>query len=117
MIRDSRLAAGLNVIIPRAGQPYNDRILDRILWLLIALGFRTSRTRYRLYERISKSGGLVSKEVADDFVEALRKLEEDRDVEDLVGTHAEDCEVGNVSISETLRSQESSSTTAGFVSG
>ena len=117
MIRDSRLAAGLNVIIPRAGQHYNDRILARILWLLIALGFRTSRTRYRLYERISKSGGLVSKEVADDFVEALRKLEEDRDVEGLVRIHAEACEVGNVSISETLRSHESSSTTAGFVSG
>jgi hypothetical protein len=54
--------------------------------------------------------------VADDFVEALRKLE-DRDVEGLVRIHAEDCEVGNVSISETLRSHESSSTTAGFVSG
>jgi hypothetical protein len=116
MIRDTCLAAGLNVIIPRAGQHYNDRILARILWLLIALGFRTSRTRCLLYERISKSGGLVSKEVADDFVEALRKLE-DRDVEGLVRIHAEDCEVGNVSISETLRSHESSSTTAGFVSG
>ena len=87
------------------------------MWLLISLGFRTSRTRYRLYERIRKSGGLVSKEVADDFVEALRKLEEDRDVEGLVRIHAENCEVGNVSISETLRSHESSSTTAEFVSG
>jgi hypothetical protein len=76
MIRDTCLAAGLNVIIPRAGQHYNDRILARTLWLLIALGFRPSRTRYLLYERISKSGGLVSKEVADDFVEALRKLED-----------------------------------------
>ena len=54
--------------------------------------------------------------MADDFVEALRKLE-DRDVESLVRIHAENCEVGNVSISETLRSHESSSTTAGFVSG
>ena len=116
MIRDTCLAAGLNVIIPRARQHYNDRILAHILWLLIALGFRTSRTRCLLYERISKSGGLVSKEVADDFVEALRKLE-DRDVEGLVRIHAEACEVGNVSISETLRSHESSSTTAGFVSG
>jgi hypothetical protein len=103
------------VIIPRAGQHYNDRIMARILWLLIAQGFRTSRTRYLLHERISKSGGLLSKEVADDFVEALRMLE-DRDVEDLVRIHAEDCEVGNVSISETLRSHESSSTTAGFSS-
>ena len=41
-------------------------------------------------------GGLVSKEVADRFVEALRKLEEDRDVEALVEIHAEDCDVGNV---------------------
>jgi hypothetical protein len=73
--------------------------------------------RYLLYERISKSGGLVSKEVADDFVEALRMLEEDRDVEGLVRIHAEDCEVGNVSISETFWGHESSSTTAGFVSG
>ena len=72
--RATCLTAGLNAIISGAGQPYNDRILDRILWLLIALRFRTSRTRYRLYERISKSGGLVSKEVADDFVEALRML-------------------------------------------
>jgi hypothetical protein len=97
------LAAGLNVIISRAGQHYDDRILARIMWLLIALGFRTSRTRHRLHERISKSGGLVSKEVADDFLEALRMLS-DRDVEGLVRIHAEDREVANVSISETLRS-------------
>ena len=45
----------------------------------------------------------MSQQVADDFVEALRKLEEDRDVEDLVRIHAEDCEVGNVSVSETFR--------------
>ena len=48
----------------------------------------------------------MSKEVADDFVEALRKLEEDRDVEALVEIHAEDCEVGNVSVSETFRGHE-----------
>ena len=40
----------------------------------------------------------MSREVADNFVEALRKLEEDRDVEPLVEIHAEDCEVGNVSV-------------------
>jgi hypothetical protein len=45
----------------------------------------------------------VSKEVADDFVEALRKLEEDRDVEALVEIHTEDCEVGNVAVSKTFR--------------
>jgi hypothetical protein len=111
------LAAGLNAIIPRAGQHYNDRILARILWLLVALGFRTSRTRSLRHERISKSGALVSKEVADDFVEVLRKVEKDRDFQALVRIHVEDCEVGNVSISETFRSHESSSTTAGFVSG
>ena len=47
----------------------------------------------------------MSKEVADDFVEALRKLE-DRDVEPLVEIHADDCEVGNVSVSETFRAHE-----------
>jgi hypothetical protein len=48
----------------------------------------------------------MSKEVADDFVEALRKLEEERDVEALVGIHTEDCEVGNVSVSETFRGHD-----------
>jgi steroid delta-isomerase-like uncharacterized protein len=48
----------------------------------------------------------MSKEVADNFVEALRKLEEDRDVETLVGIHAEDCEVGNVAVSETFRGHD-----------
>ena len=48
----------------------------------------------------------MSKEVADHFVEALRKLEEDRDVEALVEIHAEDCEVGNVSVSGTFRGHD-----------
>ena len=48
----------------------------------------------------------MSKEVADGFVEALRKLEEDQDVEDLVRIHTEDCEVGNFSVSETFRGHE-----------
>lgn len=87
MNRDTCLAAGLDAIIPRAGQSYNDRILARILWLLIAQGYRTSRIRYLPHERVSKSGALVSKEVADDLVEALRKREEDRDVEGLVAIH------------------------------
>src|SRR5215210_739284 len=47
-------------------------------------------------------GGLVSKEVADRFVEALRKLEEDRDVEVLVEIHTEDCDVGNVVVPRTF---------------
>jgi steroid delta-isomerase-like uncharacterized protein len=48
----------------------------------------------------------VSKEVAADFVEALRKLEEDRDVEALVEIHTEDCEVGNVAVSQTFRGHD-----------
>jgi steroid delta-isomerase-like uncharacterized protein len=48
----------------------------------------------------------MSKEVAEDFIEALRKLEDDRDVEALVEIHAEDCEVGNVSVSETFRGHD-----------
>jgi ketosteroid isomerase-like protein len=44
--------------------------------------------------------------VADDFVEALRRLEEDRDVEGLIAIYTEDCEVGNVSVSETFRGHE-----------
>ena len=46
------------------------------------------------------------KEVADNFVEALRKLEEDREVEALVEIHTEDCEVGSVSVPGTFRGHE-----------
>ena len=48
----------------------------------------------------------MSKEVADGFVEALRKLEEDRDVEALVEIHTEDCEVGNVSVPGSFRGHD-----------
>ena len=48
----------------------------------------------------------MSKEVPDGFVEALRKLEEDRDVEALVKIHTEDCEVGNVSVPQTFRGHD-----------
>ena len=48
----------------------------------------------------------MSKEVADDFVEALRKLEEYRDVEALVEIHTEDCEVGTVAVSEPFRGHD-----------
>jgi SnoaL-like domain len=47
----------------------------------------------------------ISQEVADGFVEALCKLEED-DVEALVAIHTDDCEVGNVSVPDTFRGQE-----------
>ena len=48
----------------------------------------------------------MSKEVADSFVEALHKLEEDEDVEAVVAIHTDDCEVGNVSVSETFRGHD-----------
>jgi hypothetical protein len=48
----------------------------------------------------------MSKEVADSFVEALRKLEEEEDVEALVEIHTEDCEVGNVSVPGNFRGYE-----------
>ncbi len=48
----------------------------------------------------------MSKEIAESFIVALRELEENRDVEALVEIHAEDCEVGNVSVSETFRGHD-----------
>jgi len=48
----------------------------------------------------------VSKEVADKFVEALWKLEEDRDVEALVEIHTEGCSVGNVVVSKTFNGHD-----------
>ena len=48
----------------------------------------------------------MSKEVADRFVEALRKLEEDRDVEALVEIHTEDCDVGNVAVPRTFSGRD-----------
>jgi steroid delta-isomerase-like uncharacterized protein len=44
----------------------------------------------------------MSQEVADKFVEALWKLEEDRDVEALVEIHTDDCDVGNVAVPRTF---------------
>jgi steroid delta-isomerase-like uncharacterized protein len=44
----------------------------------------------------------MSKEVADKFVEALWKLEQERDVEALVEIHTEDCDVGNVAVPRTF---------------
>jgi steroid delta-isomerase-like uncharacterized protein len=48
----------------------------------------------------------LSKEVADRFVEALRKLEAERDVEPLLAIHTEDCDVGNVAVSRTFSGHE-----------
>jgi steroid delta-isomerase-like uncharacterized protein len=44
----------------------------------------------------------MSKQVADRFVEALWRLEEDRDVEELVEIHTEDCTTGNVAVPQTF---------------
>jgi steroid delta-isomerase-like uncharacterized protein len=44
----------------------------------------------------------MSQEVADRFVEALWKLEQDRDVEALLDIHTEDCDVGNVAVARTF---------------
>ena len=44
----------------------------------------------------------MSREVAEKFVEALRRLEEDRDVDALVEIHTEDCDVGNVAVPKTF---------------
>jgi|SRR3712207_1527129 len=48
----------------------------------------------------------MARETADSFVEALRKLEENEDVEALVEVHTDDCEVGNVAVSQTFRGHE-----------
>lgn len=48
----------------------------------------------------------MSKEVADKFVEALRSLEDNRDLETIVGLYAEDCEVGNVVAPEKFHGTE-----------
>ena len=48
----------------------------------------------------------MSREVADRFIEALWRLEEDRDVEPLIEVHAEDCRVGNVAVPRTFDGHE-----------
>ena len=48
----------------------------------------------------------MSREVADKFIEALWKLEEDRDVEAHVEIHTQNCSVGNVSVSKTFSGHE-----------
>jgi steroid delta-isomerase-like uncharacterized protein len=48
----------------------------------------------------------VSREAANRFIEALWRLEEDRDVEPLIEVHAEDCRVGNVAVPRTFDGHE-----------
>ena len=50
----------------------------------------------------------MSREVADAFIEALRKLEEKREVEALIAIHTEDCGVGNIAVSATFRGHDGS---------
>lgn len=45
-------------------------------------------------------------EIAEKFAEALQTLEKEREVEPIVGLHAEECEVGNVATPETFRGRE-----------
>ncbi len=48
----------------------------------------------------------MSEQVAKKFVEALGRLEEERDLETIVALFAEDCEVGNVVSPEKFRGRE-----------
>jgi hypothetical protein len=55
----------------------------------------------------------MSKEVADRFVDALRKLEEEQDVEALVEIHTENCEVGNVAVPQTFEGHTTACASSG----
>ena len=48
----------------------------------------------------------MSKEVAENFKQALWKVEEDRDLEPMISVLTEDCEVGNVAVPKTFQGQE-----------
>lgn len=48
----------------------------------------------------------MSKEIAEKFVEALGRLEAERDLESIVSLFAEDCEVGNVVAPEPFKGRE-----------
>lgn len=48
----------------------------------------------------------MSREAANRFIEALWRLEEDRDVEPLIEVRAEDCRVGNVAVPRTFDGHE-----------
>ena len=45
-------------------------------------------------------------EVTEKFIDALRRLESDRDLEPIVSLFADDCELGNVVTSEAFRGRE-----------
>ena len=48
----------------------------------------------------------MARETAERFIAALGKLEEGRDVEPIVATYAEECEVGNVNVPEKFHGPE-----------
>lgn len=48
----------------------------------------------------------MSQGVAQGFIDALGKLEADRDVDPIVTTHAEECEVGNVIVPEKFKGRD-----------
>ena len=48
----------------------------------------------------------MSKQVADQFIEALWKLEETRDLEPIMAMYADDCEVGNVVATEKFHGRD-----------
>lgn len=48
----------------------------------------------------------MSQEVAENFKEALWKVEEERDLEPMLEVLSDDCEVGNVAVPETFRGQD-----------
>lgn len=48
----------------------------------------------------------LSREVAENFKEALWKVEEDRDLEPMVSVLADDCEVGNVAVPKTFHGHD-----------
>jgi hypothetical protein len=48
----------------------------------------------------------LSIEVAENFKQALRKVEEDREIDAMISLLSEDCEVGNVAIPETFKGHD-----------
>lgn len=46
------------------------------------------------------------KETAENFIEALRKLESERDLDTIVALFADDAEIGNVTVTDTMSGTE-----------
>jgi hypothetical protein len=52
------------------------------------------------------SGGEMAKETAERFIEALHQLEENEEVDAIVGLFDEECEIGNVTLTKNLSGTE-----------